>query len=574
MFFESKWGSQGTGDGQFEGPEGIATAPLGDIYVADTANDRIQRFAPGGIFVGKWGRFGDIPGRFNRPVAVVVDSGGNVYVADYGNNRIQKFGPAGTFISSIGQQGSGPGQFSEPSGVAVDATGNLYVADTGNRRIQKFDSGGNFITAWGAPGQFSFPTGIALDFAGNVYVTDFGYHNVQKLDSNGASITTWGAPGSGTGSSTVRTGSPSILRGASTSPIRAATGFRSSPPRDRSCSRPVSSARRTASSGSPPAWPWTAPITSTSPTWATTAYRASSPPEAQSWRSRTRSRMIRRTSRSRRAAVSAQPPSSSTTTAMRTTALPTGVCWRPSQGPVTRSPRRSERVGPFSSTCSDGSNPSNIDVSEEEVVTCTFTNRKRGRIVVVQDSTPNDPQDFDFTAEGGSAPLHSSSTTTATPSIPCPTSRVFDDVVPGSGYSVSQSTPAGWGAAQTSCSNGSSVSNIDVAPGETVTCTFANLSDTAAPSSGQGRRPGRPTGLPVLRRGRDEPRPSFQLDDDGEQHNGLSNHAGASSSLRATAIPCRESVPAGGTSRRPPARTARRRRTSTWARRRQSRARS
>ena len=56
---------------------------------------------------------------------------------------------------------------------------------------------------------------------------------------------------------------------------------------------------------------------------------------------------------------------------------------------------------------------------------------------------------------------------------------MIDNVVPGSGHSVSQTTPAGWGAAQTSCSDGSPVSNVDVSPGETVTCTFSNVSDTA-----------------------------------------------------------------------------------------------
>ncbi len=85
--------------------------------------------------------------------------------------------------------------------------------------------------------------------------------------------------------------------------------------------------------------------------------------------------------------------------------------------------------------------------------------------------------------------------------------QVIDDVVPGSGHSVSQTTPAGWAAAQTSCSDGSPVSNIDVAPGETVTCTFSNLSNTA------GRivivkdtEPERPAGLLVHNGRRSEPR--------------------------------------------------------------------
>ena len=57
-----------------------------------------------------------------------------------------------------------------------------------------------------------------------------------------------------------------------------------------------------------------------------------------------------------------------------------------------------------SATCNDGSPVTNIDVGPGETVTCTFANRKRGQIVAVKDATPDDPQDFDFTAGGGLSP--------------------------------------------------------------------------------------------------------------------------------------------------------------------------
>jgi hypothetical protein len=72
------------------------------------------------------------------PRAVAVDTSGNVYVADTNNDRIQKFTSDGTFLTTWGSEGSGDGQFDWPSGVAVDASGNVYVADRGNDRIQKF----------------------------------------------------------------------------------------------------------------------------------------------------------------------------------------------------------------------------------------------------------------------------------------------------------------------------------------------------------------------------------------------------------------------------------------------------
>ena len=86
-----------------------------------------------------------------------------------------------------------------------------------------------------------------------------------------------------------------------------------------------------------------------------------------------------------------------------------------------------------SATCSDGSPPSNIDVLSGEVVTCTFTNRKRGQIVVVQDSQPDDPQDFDFTAGGGLSPSSFQLDDDGDNGNDLSNTQVFADVVPGFG---------------------------------------------------------------------------------------------------------------------------------------------
>ena len=73
-----------------------------------------------------------------HPFDVAVDGGGNVFVADTNNNRIQKFTNTGTFLTKWGSMGSGDGQFSSPERVAVDGSGSVFVADTNNHRIQKF----------------------------------------------------------------------------------------------------------------------------------------------------------------------------------------------------------------------------------------------------------------------------------------------------------------------------------------------------------------------------------------------------------------------------------------------------
>lgn len=199
--FITKWGSQGSGDGQFDLPREIAIDNSGNVYVVDEGNSRIQKFNSNGTFITKWGSLGSGDGQFIIPAGITIDSSGNVYVVEFGNHRVQKFNSSGIFISKWGSNGSGDGQFNNPHGVTVDSSGNVYVADWGNHRIQKFNSSGTFITKWGSSGsgdgQFNYPEGVAVDSSGNVYVTD--RHRIQKFNSSGTFITKWGSLGSGDG---------------------------------------------------------------------------------------------------------------------------------------------------------------------------------------------------------------------------------------------------------------------------------------------------------------------------------------------------------------------------------------
>ena len=125
-----------------------------------------------------------------------------------------------------------------------------------------------------------------------------------------------------------------------------------------------------------------------------------------------------------------------------------------------------------SATCDDGSPVSNITLSAGELVTCTFANRKRGKVVVVENALPDSAQDFDYTAGGGLSPANFSLDDDADGTLPA--SQTFDDVVPGGGYSLAQTPPSGWELGSATCDDGSPVSNINVAAGETVTCTFTH----------------------------------------------------------------------------------------------------
>ena len=192
-------GEMGTAAGQFQAPHGIAQAPDGSLYVADSGNNRIQHFSPAGKVLQVWGSFADISkgaapgGTFNEPWGVAVAPDGSVYVADTWNYRIQKFTPEGKFLQ---MWGSGPAlgndQFYGPRGLAVDSLGHIFVADTGNKRVVIFDANGNYLGEFGAPGaqlgQLDEPVDITLDTQGNTYVTDTWNQRIQVFTPDGTRL--------------------------------------------------------------------------------------------------------------------------------------------------------------------------------------------------------------------------------------------------------------------------------------------------------------------------------------------------------------------------------------------------
>jgi hypothetical protein len=224
-------GIAGGGAGQLNNafgivPIGVATDSSGDVYVADTDNDRIDEFSAAGAFIKAYGwgvadgmsqfetytttcQAGIYPestadgggaGQLDYPIGIATDPSGDVYVGDSENNRIDEFSAAGAFIKAYGwgvsdgasqfetctitcQTGiAGAGGLYGPAGVATDSSGDVYVADVGNNRIDEFSPAGAFIEAYGwgvADGMSQFETctttcraGSHGGGAGQFYVPD------------------------------------------------------------------------------------------------------------------------------------------------------------------------------------------------------------------------------------------------------------------------------------------------------------------------------------------------------------------------------------------------------------------
>jgi DNA-binding beta-propeller fold protein YncE len=185
------------------GPNDVAAAPNGDIYVTNTETFQVLRFDRQGILITAWGSEGAGNGQFGAPRGIAVDADGNVYVVDKKHDRVQKFDPNGAFLLAFGGTGVGNGQLDGPHDVAVGPDNFVYVTDQGNNRIQKFTTAGGFVTKWGQagidPGQFAAPHGIDVSPAGLVYVVDGGNNRVQVFDANGVHQGGFGSKGAGEG---------------------------------------------------------------------------------------------------------------------------------------------------------------------------------------------------------------------------------------------------------------------------------------------------------------------------------------------------------------------------------------
>jgi uncharacterized protein (TIGR03437 family) len=183
-------------------PQGVAVDINGDVLVADTGNQRIRRITADLTIHtvagnGGQGYSGDggaaTSAQLNLPAGVAVDSAGNIYVADTGNNRLRAISPLGNIFNVAGTGTAAA--LSAPQGVAVDAADDLFIADTGHNQIREIPSGGQLTTIAGTgnccysgdggsptTAALNLPQGLAVDASGNLFIADSANNAVRAIE--------------------------------------------------------------------------------------------------------------------------------------------------------------------------------------------------------------------------------------------------------------------------------------------------------------------------------------------------------------------------------------------------------
>jgi sugar lactone lactonase YvrE len=207
-------------------PSGVAVDAAGDVFIADTGNQRVRKVDPDGTITtvagdGTKGFSGDGGGatsaELDHPSGIAVDASGNLYIADVAFDRVRKVDVSGKITTVAGSgdpNGLGDGgpatsaSLYNPYAVAVDPAGNLFIADTGHNRIRKVDAAGIITTVAGdgnsafsgdggaaTSAELDYPVGMAFDAAGDLLISDSSNNRIRMVDAAGT-ITTLAGEGS------------------------------------------------------------------------------------------------------------------------------------------------------------------------------------------------------------------------------------------------------------------------------------------------------------------------------------------------------------------------------------------
>lgn len=159
--------------------QGIAFDSAENLYVADAANDIIERFSAAGTDLGPFAS------GLSQPRGIAFDGAGNLYVANSLDNSIEKFSPSGADLGVFANSSSA--RLNNPFGLAFDGFGNLYVANLALKEIEEFSPTGADLGTFASTA--ASPEGLAFDSAGNLYVACQGGPVIEKFTPGGAGST-------------------------------------------------------------------------------------------------------------------------------------------------------------------------------------------------------------------------------------------------------------------------------------------------------------------------------------------------------------------------------------------------
>ncbi len=187
--------------GTWDRPYGIASDPKsGLVYVAETAKYKIHAYTHEGVLVNSWGKRGSLPGEMAWPRGLAVGADGSIYVADTDNERVQKFAPNGTVLDVFaGPKDLVHGSFHVRDVAVNTSTGAIYAVAAYQQRVDRFSKDGKYEISWGnleRDGEFlNQPKGLALDpTTGDVIVADMGNHVVKRFSGAGIFLSKIGEP--------------------------------------------------------------------------------------------------------------------------------------------------------------------------------------------------------------------------------------------------------------------------------------------------------------------------------------------------------------------------------------------
>ena len=191
-------GKEGSGEGMFNNPMGVAVTAKDEVVVADNQNHRVQVFDSNGTFLRSFGHKGENSGEFKNPTGIAIDKDRNILVSECYNHRVQILSWEGRHLGSFGGKGCLDSQLSYPWGLSLDSTGNVIVADTGNKLIKIFTPDGRFVMKIGGQGSFSFPV-HCVQCGEYFIVSDSNEHCIKVFNREGNFQYKFGKQGEGDG---------------------------------------------------------------------------------------------------------------------------------------------------------------------------------------------------------------------------------------------------------------------------------------------------------------------------------------------------------------------------------------